>query len=73
VLPNGTAFMTDVGMTGPFDSVIGVKKELVISRFLNNMPTRFEAATGDVKLCAVVIDCDEASGKARSIERLMIS
>jgi 2',3'-cyclic-nucleotide 2'-phosphodiesterase len=73
VLPKGTAFQTDVGMTGPFDSVIGVKKELVIARFLNNMPTRFEAATGDVKLCAVVIDCDEATGKARSIQRVMIS
>jgi len=73
VLPNGTAYQTDVGMTGPYDSVIGVKKELVISRFLNNMPTRFEAATGDVRLCAVVIDCDESSGKARSIERIMVS
>src|SRR5581483_11541181 len=72
VLPNGTAYMTDVGMTGPYDSVIGVKKELVINRFLTNMPSRWEAATGDVKLCAVVIDCDEATGKARSIERLML-
>ncbi|HET7210020.1 MAG TPA: TIGR00282 family metallophosphoesterase [Terriglobales bacterium] len=73
VLPKGTAYLTDVGMTGPYDSVIGVKKELVIHRFLTNMPARFEAATGDVRLCAVVIDCDEATGKARSIERLMIS
>lgn len=73
VLPKGTAYLTDVGMTGPYDSVIGVKKELVIHRFLTNMPARFEAATGDVRLCAVVIDCDEATGRARSIERLMIS
>lgn len=72
VLPNGTAYMTDVGMSGPYDSVIGVKKELIINRFLTNMPTRFEAASGDVKLCAAVIDCDEGSGKARSIERIMI-
>lgn len=73
VLPNGTAYITDVGMSGPYDSVIGVKKELVISRFLNNMPVRFEPATGDVRLCAVVVDCDESSGRARSIERVMVS
>jgi metallophosphoesterase (TIGR00282 family) len=73
VLPNGTAYQTDVGMTGPYDSVIGVKKELVINRFLTNMPARFEAASGDVRLCAVVIDCDESSGKARSIRRIMLT
>jgi metallophosphoesterase (TIGR00282 family) len=72
VLPNGTAYITDVGMTGPFDGVIGVKKEIVVSKFLNNMPVRFEAATGDVRLCAVVIDSDDSSGMARSIERLMV-
>jgi 2',3'-cyclic-nucleotide 2'-phosphodiesterase len=72
VLPNGTAYITDVGMTGPFDGVIGVKKELVVGKFLNNMPVRFEAASGDVRLCAVVIDCDEKTGRARSIERVMI-
>jgi 2',3'-cyclic-nucleotide 2'-phosphodiesterase len=73
VLPNGTAYQTHVGMTGPYDSVIGVKKELVINRFLTNMPARFEAASGDVRLCAVVIDCDESSGKARSIKRIMLT
>jgi metallophosphoesterase (TIGR00282 family) len=73
VLPNGTAYQTDVGMTGPYDSVIGVKKELVINRFLTNMPARFEAASGDVRLCAVVIECDESSGKARSIKRIMLT
>ncbi|HMK24314.1 MAG TPA: TIGR00282 family metallophosphoesterase [Terriglobales bacterium] len=72
VLPNGTAYITDVGMTGPFDGVIGVKKELVLGKFLNNMPVRFEAATGDVRLCAVVVDCDEATGRARGIERIMV-
>ena len=46
VLPGGTAHITDVGMSGPYDSVIGVKKELVMARFLNNMPARFEAASG---------------------------
>jgi metallophosphoesterase (TIGR00282 family) len=73
VLPNGTAYITDVGMTGPYDGVIGVKKELVVNKFLNAMPVRFEPATGDVRLCAVVVDCDENTGKARKIERLMLS
>ena len=70
VLPNGTAYITDVGMTGPYDSVIGVKKELVVGKFLNNMPVRFEAATGDVRLCGVLVDCDERTGKARKIHRI---
>jgi 2',3'-cyclic-nucleotide 2'-phosphodiesterase len=73
VLPGGTAYITDVGMTGPYDSVIGVKKEIVIGKFLNNLPVRFEPATGDARLSAVVIECDESSGRARSIERLMLS
>jgi metallophosphoesterase (TIGR00282 family) len=73
ILPNGTAYITDVGMTGPYDGVIGVKKELVVGKFLNGMPVRFEAATGDVRLCAVVIECDDNTGKARQIERLMLT
>ena len=73
VLPGGTAYITDVGMTGPYDSVIGVKKELIVGKFLSNMPTRFEAATGDVRLCAVVVDCDERTGRARQITRLMVA
>lgn len=73
VLPGGTAYITDVGMTGPYDSVIGVKKELIVAKFLNSMPTRFEAATGDVRLCAIVVDCDEANGHAREIRRVMVS
>ncbi|MBZ5646704.1 MAG: TIGR00282 family metallophosphoesterase [Acidobacteriia bacterium] len=72
VLPKGTAYITDVGMTGPYDSVIGVEKEMILQRFLTNMPAKFEPATGDVRLCAVVIDCDEATGRARSIERLVL-
>lgn len=72
VLPGGTAYITDVGMTGPFDSVIGVKKELVISRFLNNMPARFEAASGDVRLCAVIVECDDTTGRAKDIKRVML-
>ena len=72
VLPKGTAYITDVGMTGPYESVIGVKKELVIDRFLSGMPARFEAASGDVRLCAVLVECDNATGRAVRIERLMV-
>ena len=72
VLPRGTAYITDVGMTGPYDSVIGVKKELILERFRTNMPTRFEAATGDVKLCAILVDCDPETGKAQQIRRIML-
>lgn len=71
VLPQGTAYITDVGMTGPYDSVIGINKEQIIARFLNNLPMRFEPATGDVRLCAVVVDCDDVTGRAKKIERLM--
>ncbi|MEO8725375.1 MAG: TIGR00282 family metallophosphoesterase [Acidobacteriaceae bacterium] len=72
VLPNGTAYQTDVGMSGPYDSVIGVEKELVLGRFLTGLPGKFEAAKGNPKMCAVVIDCDETNGKARSIQRIML-
>ncbi len=72
ILAKGTAYITDVGMTGPYDSVIGVKKELVIDKFLSGMPARFEAANGDVRLCAVVVECDDQTGRATRIERLML-
>ena len=72
ILPNGTAYQTDVGMTGPYDSVIGVQKEMIIQRFLTNLPMRFEPATGDVRLCATLVDCDEATGRARTIQRIML-
>jgi metallophosphoesterase (TIGR00282 family) len=70
VLPGGTAFITDAGMTGPADSVIGVKKEQAIARFLTQTPHRFEIPKGPVHLCAVIIDVDEKTGKANSIERI---
>lgn len=72
VLPGGTAFITDAGMTGPTDSVIGVKKEQAIARFLYQTPHRFEIPKGPVHLDAVVIDIDSATGKAKSIERIQI-
>src|SRR5260370_11916335 len=72
VLPNGTAYQTDVGITGPYDSVIGVQKEQVLHRFLTGLPGRFEAAKGDPRFCGVLIECDETSGRARSIQRIML-
>jgi hypothetical protein len=72
VLPNGTAYQTDVGMSGPYDSVIGVVKEQVVQRFLTGLPAKFEAATGDPRMCAVVIECDPATGRAQSIEHIML-
>jgi 2',3'-cyclic-nucleotide 2'-phosphodiesterase len=72
VLPGGTAFMTDVGMTGPTDSVIGVKKEDAISRFLTQRPHKFEIPKGPVHLDAVVIEIDQKTGKAKGIERIKL-
>jgi metallophosphoesterase (TIGR00282 family) len=72
VLPNGTAYQTDVGMSGPYDSVIGVETELVLQRFLTGMPGKFEAAKGNAKMCAALITCDGATGRASHIQRLML-
>ena len=73
ILPKGTAYLTDVGMTGPHDSIIGVTVEAALSRFVNGMPTRFEAAAGPPRLNAIVITADPATGRARHIERLNLS
>jgi 2',3'-cyclic-nucleotide 2'-phosphodiesterase len=72
ILPQGTAYQTDVGMTGPYDSVIGVEKEQILQRFLTGLPGRFEAAKGDPRFCGVIIECDENTGRAQSIQRLML-
>jgi 2',3'-cyclic-nucleotide 2'-phosphodiesterase len=72
ILHHGTAYQTDVGMSGPYDSVIGVEKELVLNRFLTGMPAKFEAAKGNPKLCATLIACDGATGRAHHIERIMM-
>ncbi|MHB0913787.1 MAG: TIGR00282 family metallophosphoesterase [Armatimonadota bacterium] len=72
VLPGGSAYITDVGMTGPRNSVIGVKKEIIISRFLTNMPNKFEIANGEIMLCGVLVQVDPLTGKAESIERLQV-
>ena len=73
VLPGGTAYITDVGMTGPHDSIIGVDKAAALGRFLNGLPARFEAASGDPKLHAVVVTADPATGKAAAIRRLSLT
>ena len=73
VLPGGTAYITDVGMTGPHDGVIGVEKAPVIQKFLSGMPTRFEAASGDPILHGVIVTADDASGKATGITRLSLT
>lgn len=70
ILKGGSAYITELGMCGPYDSVIGQEKSKILERFLTGMPVRFEVATGDVQLHGVIIDIDEATGKARSIERV---
>jgi 2',3'-cyclic-nucleotide 2'-phosphodiesterase len=71
VLPEGTAYITDVGMSGPYESVIGIEKQIVIDKFLKQLPSRFEVARGDVRLSAVLIEADPSDGKALSIRRIM--
>ena len=64
ILPGGTAFQTDVGMSGPYDSVIGVEVEQVLDRFLRGMPAKFDAAKKNPKMCAALIECDATTGRA---------
>jgi 2',3'-cyclic-nucleotide 2'-phosphodiesterase len=71
VLPRGTAYITDLGMTGPYESIIGMERQAVIQKFLDQLPTRFEVATGDVRLCGVLLEIDPRSGCALSIQRVL--
>jgi metallophosphoesterase (TIGR00282 family) len=73
LLTKGTAYLTDVGMTGPHDSIIGVTTEVALGRFINGLPARFESATGPGRLNAVIVTADRASGRATAIERLNLS
>jgi 2',3'-cyclic-nucleotide 2'-phosphodiesterase len=73
ILPKGTASVTDVGMTGPHDSIIGVTVEAALGRFLTGLPSKFEAATGPGRLNAVIVTADPATGRATGIERLNLS
>jgi hypothetical protein len=73
ILTKGTGYITDAGMTGPHDSVIGVRKELAIKKFLSLLPTRFEPATGDVRLNGVHLDIDDATGRCQHIGRVSLA
>ncbi len=70
IFPKGTAYITDLGMTGAFDSVLGRRPEQIIRRFVTGLPTRFEMADSDIQLQGVVINCDEKTGKSGSIKRI---
>ncbi|MCA1559194.1 MAG: TIGR00282 family metallophosphoesterase [Acidobacteria bacterium] len=73
ILPKGTAYLTDAGMTGPHDSIIGVSIDAALGRFLSSMPAKFEAASGTGRLNALIVTADAASGRATAIERLNLS
>ena len=73
ILPGGTAYITDVGMTGAHDGIIGMERTAVIARFTTGLPTRFEPATGDPRLHAVIVTADPSTGRATAIERLSLS
>jgi hypothetical protein len=73
VLVKGTAYCTDIGMTGPYDSCIGVEKAVIVKRFVDGMPAKFETATADPRFAAVVVDVDEETGRARSIDRMLLT
>jgi calcineurin-like phosphoesterase len=70
ILPNGTAYITDAGMTGPHDSIIGMEREPSLARFLNGMPTRYEPATGNPRLNGVIVEADDKTGRASAISRV---
>ncbi len=70
VLPGGSGYITDIGMTGPYDSVLGVKKEIIIEKFRSRLPARFETAEGDITVCGAIFDIDTASGHATAVTRI---
>lgn len=72
VLPGGTAYQTDVGMSGPYDSVIGVERDLVMHKFLTGMPGKFEAAKGNPKMCATLVTCEPGTGRATAVQRIAL-
>jgi calcineurin-like phosphoesterase len=73
ILPKGTACLTDVGMTGPHESIIGVTVDAALSRFVSGMPAKYEAASGPGRLNAVIVTADPGSGRATAIERVNLS
>lgn len=72
ILPKGTAYISDLGMTGPYDSVLGRSKTAVLSSLISSVPTRYEVAEGDVRMCGVFISVDQTTGRALSIERVRV-
>jgi 2',3'-cyclic-nucleotide 2'-phosphodiesterase len=73
ILPNGTAYMTDAGMTGPHDSIIGMERDPSLARFLTGMPTKYEPATGNGRLNGAVVTADDKTGRATAITRISYS
>lgn len=73
LLTKGTAYCSDIGMTGPYDSVIGVEKDAIVQRFITGMPARFETAKGDARLAAVLVEADPATGLATGVDRLLLA
>ena len=71
ILPQGTAYITDIGMTGPLDSIIGIKKEIILRKYLTQMPIRFEVAKDDLVFAGAVMEVEEKTGKAKSIRRIV--
>ena len=71
ILPNGTAYITDIGMSGPMNGVLGVSYDIIIRRFLTHLPERFAVANGDIKAHGIIVDVDASSGRAKSIERIV--
>jgi hypothetical protein len=72
ILPGGTAYLTDLGMTGPHDGVIGIQTEIIIERFLRGLPTRLENCDGDIRLNGLIVDVDETTGRATRVQRLSL-
>ncbi|MEH7251505.1 YmdB family metallophosphoesterase, partial [Neobacillus niacini] len=74
VLPNGTGYLTDVGMTGPYDGILGMEREAVITKFLTSLPVRFEVPkTGRTQLSGVYMELDRKTGKCKKLERILIN
>ena len=72
ILQKGTAYITDIGMTGPYNSILGVRKEIIINRFIRHLPEKFEVAEGPVQFNGILLEIDEPTGKAKSINRIVI-
>lgn len=72
-MPRGTAYQTDVGMTGPYDGVNGIRTELALDRLSGGARVAYQQTTGDSKLCATLIECDRETGRAFSIQRILVA